>query len=623
MIYIAFNSKDTLDRINELLIDLTNNNISNNEKIKRLKEVLYIFFRVDSLVKIKKDKDKNDRLNKKLTDAESSNNENINRENSIKNDNSSLGENYSLLTKNKAILAIHKFLREKDSSDWYKILTEEAEFFKSQRDVNGLMFSIINQTSLCYMKNSEISVDAIENFELYTKMIKEKFKNSDENIADNNNNNCSLKEKSCEKIVTEMNQRFEYIIYLYGKLYDIEENILNIQKDVSSSDNNIIINNSISNNNLFDSKTKEEKTSSTSYENNKIREFNIGNNVLIKTLLNHFKNGLDNNNTDLTTRNQIELTFKLFESHDNTLNGINILEIDSIIIKTVKQLYLNLCLIFNKSLLLRKFIKYKYNVLGYKTRERYLEIKYAKNSINFKEMYYNKLLEGEKLLKINYNSKGFKEHLYILDSENKAIRIYNSIANMKKNPDNYKLLYLLNNANSNKENNNTVKKVVFGLNTENIIIKYQYIDKKNKKEIIDNYKPWLFMSFILENKSIDLYLNEEENTNNFNSSSKWFLGLRYFSMNISKIDIPSVMDYYLSKVKYKMLFRICEFYELNKDDSSVNNVKNSYFLVITKLYNYVKDYLGNYDELPFYKILCLYMKLLKEKREFFDMKKAN
>ena len=559
MILITFNnSHDAKYYINYLFDILQKNNENTQEKQTRLEEILYILFRITSLTKIKEDE-----------------------ANFINPDQSSKLE-ISTKNYNPAVYAFHKFLRENNSSDWFQLLAEEAENFKQLRDVNGLMFTLINQSAVNYIKTNNISETASENFEFFVSKIKEKIVGQQEKPQINS------KEKNNERILVEMKLRFEIVTDFYKKLYEYEELLLSQLK--SKEDETYLSNNDISHsnteNNLLNLNNR--KSSTKLRENTElIREFNKGNKALIKIFLKNCSNLIDSQVIDSQTKNHIELTFKLLETQDDSLIGTNILMIDSDIIKALKHLYINLVLIRNKCTLLHSFRKFKYNTHGYSTREEHLQQKYNKNNLIFEG---NLLFisEGESLHKLNFKSNGITEHYYMINPENRTLRVYKNQATRLKNEDAYKEFSF----------NGQIVRVNFGLLSNNIVTKYRYLSKKNKN------KPWLFISFDLGERTIDLYLDESTHI-------KWYTGLRYFINEYSLMcEIASPCQYFFNKVKLRILYRVTNFYDKHKNDLSVQ--KNHSFIVIEKLQSYIKDNIGGYDELPFFKILCFFWKVRKE-----------
>lgn len=591
MVMITLNntseSKKYIDKLFEFL-EKSNKSLKN--KVRNFEEVLFTFFRLRTIVKIKDDSiDVEEEENKSYSKA------------------SHLNENDKQAYANQAVIAIHKYLKNGNSVDWFQLLAEEAEHFKQERDVNGLMFTLINQSAVNYIKTGSVSETASENFEFFVKKIREKVLSQSNNAGNVNTQllssgtgnvnisspgpgnslnigNGNLKEKTNERILSEMKTRYLVIRDLYNKLYEYEEILISNQKQKDYS-------NSYSNSNSNSkSKSIDEKDVKEGYEKeSKLRKSQEmeGNKVLTKVILKNCENIINENESmDEVVRSHFELCYKLISISDTKYKGMNILKIDSEIIKSIKQLYSNLCLIYNKCRLYHFYMKFKLNTLNYLTKREYLNLKHEKNLIKFEEEYM-KICQGENLHKLNFKSIGITQHYYKLNHFNRSILIYKNHSQFI-NDKSYSEIFL----------NEDVVSVEFGLNNSNITSKYSFLMKKHKD------LPWLFMSFKLNERSIDLYLNE-------NTHKSWYIGIKYIvEIYDLKCKVPSFSEYFIYKLKTRMLYNIVDFYEKYKNDESVT--KNHSFIVVDKIQLYVKENLGLFTELPFYKIFSFYRKIAKE-----------
>lgn len=548
------NIQDSKDYIKYLFDILAKNKEHPKEKLSKLQDILYILFRTPSLVKIREE-------------------EEILLEEDIS---SRIDQDSRCFSK--ATFAIHKFLRENNSSKWFQCLAEEADLFKNKKDVNGLMFTLINQSAVNYMKTGRISEAASDNFDFFIKNIKEKFMSPNSGTV---RSALPTKEKSNEKILSEMKIRFEVIMEFYKKLLEIEENLLS---EIKNKGESLLFSASVPEFKKSDMPIVNKTGSIKEKATDPIIEFNKGNKALIKVLMKNCREFLESESVNSTVKNHIELTFKLLETQDMSVRGPNILSIDSDIIKSIKQLYFNLSLIKNKCRVLHFFRRYKKEVLGFSTRREYLEQKYERNRCYFESLFL-KMSQGEAIHKVNYKSNGITEHYYQIDEEQRCLRIYKNAAAQEKNESIF----------TSYSFNGGIDQVVFGLSTENLINKYKYLAKKGKA------MPWRFMSFDLGNKTIDLYLSEE-------SINKWYCALKYFIEERCLLTkIPSALDYYFFKIKQRILFKLKEFYEQSKDDPAIKN--KHFFVVIEKIYQYLMTNIGAYQKLPIYKLICFAYKI--------------
>lgn len=154
-----------------------------SERILILRELIYIFFRVESLNELDPDDTKEDK------------------------------DNYLSRT----LLALHKFLRENDASVWIKCLNEGYSYFKN--DSNGQFFSIINKYATQYYTNGGRLPDEDRlRFNKILKQYSEGYK-------------IKLKEKNTDKILMEIKNRIETGIEMYRKIIETESEIIKQCRD--------------------------------------------------------------------------------------------------------------------------------------------------------------------------------------------------------------------------------------------------------------------------------------------------------------------------------------------------------------------------------------------------------
>lgn len=555
MIYATFNQVDESKKYFSVILNILDRyNESPNERLIIFHQVVYTFFRMESLTKFYEE-------NERLFDTEDK-----------KQDSNQSNLNPQLKASTKTLFALHKFLKDNDPTLWISVLKDEGANFKSSRDVNGFIFTIINKAAANFITNGKISETDNENFNYVIKNLNEKYQN---------NKNYNFKEKSNEKILSEMKCRIELCMEFYRRLYQYEEKLMkeiehvDEQGKVSNKDMDDLINvNPFSNLNYSDQQIN-------LHINHELVE---GNKVLIKLFMKHCLHYLESSsgNQDTITMNHIDLSLKLLESNEVNFSGINILSIDSDIIKSLKNLHDNLVLIREKMQMFHMLNRFKYNTLGFSDRSLYLKQKYEKNIYWF-QSHFERICQGSELTKVNYNSTGKVEHFYELDPENKCLKIYKSTSIKEKDEDKYKTVSF-----------DDIDAVSYGIATDNLKKKFKSIEKKELN------KPWLFLSLVMDKRSIDWYMDEDK-------LRKWFYGLKYYIKENNMIMfVPTTTQYLLMKYKMQMINKLKEYSETQ--DNEGKNLMQSY-IVLEQLRNYINNNEYGFQSLPFVKVLLLYQKI--------------
>jgi len=370
----------SLNKINECklyfnkCLDLINSNeINNKDKILMIKELNFIFFRIESLTKYYE-------INNNVLD----NNEifNSNFENNNNNNTNNINNNNI----NKCLFGLHKSLRENNIKHWLNVLTEEINKSKKTKNSSGYMFLLINQMAANYCYKGKINENIKLNLNNLIKYYQETY-----------NKELNLKEKNLTNIFNDFKLRFEVSVELYKKLYDLENEINN------NNDNNTFINN----------------------DNKGLMK------LLFKHALNYIKNEDDTENNDIKT--QIITAIKLLENDEIDCSNISILNINNEITKSLKLLFENLIIIHTKVILREALYQFKFNTVGYyKLSEKMLE-KYRESSIYLKTKL-EKLSEGIELKKFHFSSKGHTIHFYKIstqENDNYNLMIYKKINDNK------------------------------------------------------------------------------------------------------------------------------------------------------------------------------------------------
>ena len=357
---------------NMSLISMNLNNISNSKKLfnecislikdpkikdiqiqySMLRELLYIFFRFDSLYRFLE------------INEISENNNNYNKEElpSI---------NYNLNLSEKGLYYLHKSLLENKMIYWVNYLEKEIKINENSEDTIRYIFLLINQIAAvsCIMENNNNN-NIIENaLNILINYYKEQFKN---NIVINDIN----------KILYDFKRRFNTAVIYYKQL-------LNLEKEIKFQ--------------AFELKIKN--------RNNKENKILIK--LLFKNALknlNNLENPQNINNIN-EMKKQIENALALVETNKINWNLISIININSDLIKTINIIFNNLKIIRLKCLLRNNFHKYKLKTLGYIYMIEKMKIHYIKSK-NYLNKQLLSLNQGTVLLKFNYTSPGFTEHFY-------------------------------------------------------------------------------------------------------------------------------------------------------------------------------------------------------------------
>ena len=324
-------------------------------------------------------------------------------------------------------------------------------------------------------------------------------------------------ESKIESILNSIKQKMELAIKMYKKLYQLETTtLMNLKK-------NSLRGSQINKNN------------------------NLNSPIFLKLLLKYAIKYINSNITDSNLckqiKTQINKTLGILtdEKFDHTKIKYNYISPE--IKNAIENLFTNLLSIYKKCRLRFFFHLYLENT----TRE---NIKERNDLINnLSDNYYKAILLGDSILKINFNSNGSKTHFYKLNCHNHCIEIYQKDVDTKVD----KTISI-----------KSIIKITFGIISQNL---------KKKISSLPKPYPWLCMSFILRNSSIDLFLNE-------NKIKKWFYGLSYFlNSEKKKYKIISRSKYILNRCKMKMANQIISSNKIklikDKDSiSKINNLKN-------------------------------------------------
>ncbi len=345
---------DCKNQFNNCITLIKNNKNSNFFKLQMLKELVFIFFRVDSLSKFYE-------INQNIFENNlgediwnNSSNENINNNNQNK-------------VANKCLFGLHKTLRENNIKYWFNCLNEEVSRCKKNKESSGFIFLLINQMAASFCYKGKINDSIKTTLSNIVKYYQEQY-----------NKDLKIKEKKINNILNDFKLRMDTAVEIYKRIWDLENEL--------NANNNININNN---------------------ENNEGT-----NKFLIKILFRHALRYLskpENQNDEI--KNQIEMSMKLLENDEIDCSMISILNVDNEITKSLKLLFENLLIIRTKSILKLHLNKFKLNTLNYIKMSDKMKQKYVISEA-FLKTKLEKLAQGFELTKFHYTSKGHTKHFY-------------------------------------------------------------------------------------------------------------------------------------------------------------------------------------------------------------------
>ena len=199
--YLALNELEKSNKNFTNILNIIKKYENNEIRLILIKNVLYNFFRIDSIATM------NEFLNNKITINDNSYND--------KND------IHKIIIK-KIMNALHSYLKNNDIKNWINCLNEEIENLKIVKDYNGIIFAIFNLESSIYIKS-------INENDITNKQISQsKFSSLIKVLIGEKN----FDESKIEIILNSIKQKMELAITIYNKLYQLEtEIIMNLKKN--------------------------------------------------------------------------------------------------------------------------------------------------------------------------------------------------------------------------------------------------------------------------------------------------------------------------------------------------------------------------------------------------------
>ena len=357
---------DCKNQFNNCITLIKNNKNSNFFKLQMLKELVFIFFRVDSLSKFYEINQNilENNLGEDIWNNSSNENTNNNNQNKVA---------------NKCLFGLHKTLRENNIKYWFNCLNEEVARCKKNKESSGFIFLLINQMAASFCYKGKINDSIKTTLSNIVKYYQEQY-----------NKDLKIKEKKINNILNDFKLRMDTAVEIYKRIWDLENEL--------NANNNININNNDNN----------EGT----------------NKFLIKILFRHALRYLskpENQNDEI--KNQIEMSMKLLDNDEIDCSMISILNVNNEITKSLKLLFENLLIIRTKSILKLHLNKFKLNTLNYIKMSDKMKQKYIISEA-FLKTKLEKLAQGYELTKFHYTSKGHTKHFYKIAPVNGTYNLF-------------------------------------------------------------------------------------------------------------------------------------------------------------------------------------------------------
>ena len=468
--------------------------------------------------------------------------------------------NNNVINKKKIINHIMKgfqeFLKSKNYEILYNHFKEANDKYKEIQDKNGYYFTYFYQY-VSLFELGKLNEKEIEQIKKQISICNKKF------IGNENEN---LKEKNIEIVIKEFKEKSECAIQIFNIL-------LNIENEIDNKINN--------NNNNFENESENFSQSKILDKSHLFTNEKISTPIFIKLLLkyslNYLKKINNKKNEFITTLiKEIELLLDKIKKDLINIEIINLKFLDIEITQSLKTLFDNLILIYYKSKLKKSFFKFKQQI------NKQIKIENEILISKFLEENLKKVENGFKLTKINFSSSGIKEHFYQIDQKNNNFCISKNANDKNKD-----------NKNLNKE----IIKIVYGFSSRNI--KKKII--KEKDDIKNLIKiPWKFLSIVLKERSIDLFMGKDKNNDIINY---YFYGFYYYYQKKNLLFKINSCSFF----KFKLIWKLKQMYKNGKlKEKNENSLK-----LVQDIFNE-----KGIQKFSFVKLFLLYAQFKNE--EFYD-----
>ena len=397
----------------------------------------------------------------------------------------------------------NNYLKNNNTEVLINCLSQIEGNLKKIKDYNGLIFIIFAEQALNYPKNV-IKLSALI-----------------QAINDPKNNKVKIM-KNLDNYTNNFNEKLQISLELYKVLSEKEKSIYEL----------------IEQDNKSNQKKKDEKMYIFSPKTFNQLFINV-----LKQTISEIEN-IENDTVKIQLKTQLDQTIFLLENKKIYFSEKVIQPFKEIVDNTIQKKFQNINNIYNKIQKKSTFQYFKQTLINKKKIENNDKIK------TFYENKYASLVDGDVIKKFNMGNNGTKEHFYQINYDKEQIDIFNNKGNPK--PD--KCIKF-------KE----IKKVTFGMKSQNLISKSKYVP--------NNKEPWKIMSFILKKKSLDFIFKKEE------TAKKWFYGIQYlFKSSEKQYKIKSTTGYIIEKLKMKIA---------NETGKNPNNLKKLSF--VKTIMTYCKD----------------------------------
>ena len=576
VLYLCLNNfNNSMIMIEHLTNILKNFDFIPNLQLNLIKNINYIFFRIESLVNL------DECLGGLPRDA-----------------------HHQVIIR--IMKGFHSYLKNNNIDIWINCLNSEIDNLKNLKDYNGIILALTNIQTGNYIKGKEnMNINLVNNS-------KNKFweiLRAINNNLNNNNDNNEFSEEDIDKALMLIKDKMNIAIKIYNLLYDKEMNILNNNDNSNLNfNNNFRLNKTHTNNNFYPMNNHSNNSyspnnssySSKYYHNNTDRTMNNNNNnfynnkynnnnnsnimqvsnpnnagnnnlntvfftkLLLKYALKYIKKNINNPSLEKQLCSHIEFTLKFLDNDELDISYLKLSDLSPEIAKSLELLFMNLLKIYERRVLSKYFNRYKRVINKIIRRERNIALN------KMLERNFMSLKTGEVLMKINYNSKDTKMHHYLLDAKNNCISVFNKSGGSEPESE----IYFKN-----------IIKILYGIKTTNLI--------KKIKNLPNSDQPYLYMSFLLRNRSVDLSFSEK-------NVKKWFYGLYYYLINTNRsYKISSCTNFMLNRIKMKIN------YSLNNIVENKSEGENDY-----KIKLQIKGAIKNRNN-TFVKSILLYNKINK------------
>ena len=460
--------------------------------------------------------------------------------------------------------SLNNFIENENYQPWINALNQMEQKMLKLNDNKGISYLEFNKLlAICLQNENEnnyqynINNDNLENNNeindiklRLTALIQTEMNQKDEF---SNNQKYPINNEYINDIILDYKLKLKSIKNIYQMLYSFEDQLGGKIMQAQEYNQNY-------RKKIINKKKIKRINSDDDMQENKFN-ININSEYFIKLLLSYsikdFKENIREYNLRTNLIKDADNIKDLIDSKKLDISKINLASFDPEISQSLSTMFEDLLKIYIENKLKNYFREFKIRI----RRHIHNNFDADKKIKKFFEKQYFLIYKGENIKKINYNSSGIKEHFYQLDNENDLFESFS--IEKKTNDDKPEKTYDFDN----------FIKILVGFKTKNLN------SKLNELNILKRDEPYLFMSILLRNRSIDLYFDRLEN------AKKWFYGFyHYLKISKRKYKISSCTSYILFRIKCKMMDK------LGQDISNIEQVTLSHCFK-----QYFKRYMKKYS----------------------------